>query len=77
MIDQPQRVDQWAEQHLHHPKDTRPSARDMYAMLREKNPWLPEEMKVSSGRDLEITFGAETMATLNLTVFIELPDVLK
>jgi len=77
MTDNQQQVDQWAEQHLHRPKDTRPSARDMYAMLRDKNPWLPDEMRVSAGRDLEITFGAESMATLNLTVYIELPDVLK
>ena len=47
----------------------------MYDLTARGQPLAARPDQVSSGRDLGITFGVDSMATLTLTVFIDLPDV--
>jgi hypothetical protein len=51
-------------------------ALETYNLLRAENPWLPDPNRVSARRDLELTFGVDSIATLNMTVYVALPEVL-
>jgi len=67
--------DQQADVHLVYRPDVMDTrARAMYDSLREANQWLPPADHVPADSDLILVFGANSVTTLTLTVFINLPE---
>lgn len=48
-------------------------AAELYDLLRQANPWLPDPNKVIAHANIELSWGPYDIATLNITVGIDLP----
>jgi hypothetical protein len=58
------------------PDELRAKAQRLYEELRSTNPWMPDPGHVVANEDITVTFGPNSASTINLTMFINLPDEL-
>jgi len=54
--------------------ELRGRAQHLYEELRAANPWLPDADRVVASEDITVTFGPNAPSTINLSLYIDLPD---